>query len=266
MERRPGGDPDEVVTSAVLNSTLIVTMNRPASRNAVTVAMAQQLADAMDRLDSDDALRVGVLTGAGAHFCAGMDLKAFAAGELPFIEGRGFAGLTERPPSKPLVAAVEGWALAGGMELVLACDLAVASSSARFGVPEVKRGLVAGAGGALTLARRIPRAVAMELLLLGDPIEADRAFELGLVNRVVETGQALDEALRLAALIARNGPGALRATKRIASVVSERDWSRQDAEVEEVFASGEAAEGARAFMERRPPDWSVAPPDLRDGA
>lgn len=179
-------------------------------------AVAQGIAAAMDRLDSADELRVGVLTGAGGTFCAGMDLKGFLTGDSPMVEGRGFGGLVEAPPRKPLIAAVEGFALAGGFELTLACDLVVAAEDATFGVPEVKRALVAGAGAAMLLPQRIPLAQAMELLLVGDPITSGRAAELGLVNRVVASGAALDAAVELAEKIAANGPLAVAATKQVA--------------------------------------------------
>jgi len=231
-------------------AVLVVTIDRPEARNAVNLAVAEGIAAALDRLDGDDALRAGVLTGAGRTFCAGMDLKAFVAGERPHVEGRGFAGIVQGPPRKPLVAAVEGWALAGGFEVALACDLIVAARDARFGIPEVKRGLVA-AGGALL---RLPRRVALELGLTGDPISAERAYELGLVCRVVEPGEAQTAALELARTIAANGPLALDATKRI--LAGAEDWERQAEILAPVFASEDAREGARAFAEKRPPRWS----------
>ncbi len=168
----------------------LIVINRPEARNALNLAVATGIRDAVDELDADDELRAGVLTGAGGTFSAGMDLKAFLRGERPSFPGRGLCGITQTPPRKPLIGAVEGWALAGGFELVLACDLVVAGTSARFGVPEVKRSLVAAAGGALLLAQRIPRAIALEMLLTGDPIDAERAAEVGLINRLVDEGQA----------------------------------------------------------------------------
>jgi enoyl-CoA hydratase len=228
---------------------LVVTIDRPEAHNAVNLAVAQGIAAALDRLDGDDALRAGVLTGAGGSFCAGMDLKAFVAGERPHVEGRGFAGIVERPPRKPLIAAVEGWAVAGGFEIALACDLIVAARDARLGIPEVKRGLVA-AGGALL---RLPRRVALELGLTGDPIDAARAYEMGLVCRIAEPGAALAGALELARTIAANGPLAVDATKRI--LVPDEDWERQAEIVAPVFVSEDAREGARAFAEKRAPVW-----------
>jgi enoyl-CoA hydratase len=195
----------------------VITINRPEARNALNGAVAAGIRDAADELDADGALRVGVLTGAGGTFSSGMDLKAFLKGETPSFPGRGLCGITQTPPRKPLIGAAEGWALAGGFELLLACDLVVAGASARFGVPEVKRGLVAGAGGALLLARRIPRALALEMILTGDPFDARRAAEIGLVNRVVDEGQALEEALGMAEKIAANGPLALIASKEISN-------------------------------------------------
>jgi enoyl-CoA hydratase len=200
-----------------------------------------------------------VLTGAGGTFSSGMDLKAFLQGETPSFPGRGLCGITQTPPRKPLIGAAEGWALAGGFELLLACDLVVAGASARFGVPEVKRALVAGAGGALLLAQRIPRALALEMLLTGDPVGAPRAAEMGLVNRVVEDGQALAAAVELAEKIAANGPLALIATKQIANgggdwSAAER-WGEMTRLMQPVFTSQDAREGARAFAEKRAPVW-----------
>ena len=237
----------------------VITINRPEARNALNGAVAVGIRDAVDELDGSDDLRVGVLTGAGGTFSAGMDLKAFLKGEMPSFPGRGLCGITQTPPRKPLVGAAEGWALAGGFELLLACDLVVAGASARFGVPEVTRSLVAGAGGALLLAQRVPRALALELLLTGDPISAARAAEIGLVNRVVDDGKALEEALALAMRIAANAPLAVMATKQIA--LSAGDWAagqRWDEAARvmgPVFTSDDAKEGARAFAERRPPVW-----------
>jgi enoyl-CoA hydratase len=234
---------------------LVVTIDRPEARNAVNLAVAEGIAAALDRLDDDAALRVGILTGAGGNFCAGMDLKAFVAGERPHVEGRGFAGIVQGPPRKPLIAAVEGWALAGGFEVALACDLIVAARDARFGIPEVKRGLVAAGGALIRLPRRIPYHLAMDLALTGDPIPAERAYALGLVARVAEPGGALVAARKLAAAIAANGPLAVDATKRIL-VADEADaWERQAEIAGPVFASEDAREGARAFAEKRPPVW-----------
>lgn len=239
--------------------TLLITINRPEARNAINAAVAQGIAAAIDRLDADDDLRVAVLTGAGGTFCSGMDLKGFLRGELPTVEGRGFGGLTEAPPRKPLIAAVEGWAVAGGFELTLACDLVVAAENARFGVPEVKRALVAGAGAALHLTERIPRAIALELLLTGDPISAGRAADLGLVNRVAPEGGAVEAALELAATIAANGPLAVAVTKQVALEArdwpAEERWARQGELMGPVFTSADAQEGATAFAEKRPPEY-----------
>jgi enoyl-CoA hydratase len=239
----------------------VITINRAYAKNALDGAAARCIAAAVDELDAEPTLRVGVITGAGGSFCAGMDLKAFAAGgESPGIPNRGFAGITQQRPRKPLIAAVEGWALAGGFELMLACDLAVASDKARFGLPEVKRGLVAAAGGAFMLPQRIPQAVAMEMLLTGDPIDATRAKELGLVNRVTPEGGSLDAALELARAIAVNGPLAVAMTKRIA--LEGRDWTfaegmeKSVSMTREVSGSDDAREGARAFAEKRAPVWT----------
>ena len=242
----------------VRGRVLIVTLNRPHAKNAMTQAIAVQVAAAMDRLDEDDGLTVGVLTGAGGSFCAGMDLKGFLRGEISSIPGRGFGGLTMAPPAKPLIAAVDGYALAGGMELALACDLVVANRNAKFGIPEVKRGLTARAGGLVRLPRQIPPHVAMELALTGAFLNAERAHELGLVNRLSE-GPALDIALELAAEISANGPMAVRASKRV--IVESRLWSEgemwtlQNEIMDPIFASEDAREGAAAFAEKRSPVW-----------
>jgi len=238
---------------------LLITINRPEQRNAVNAAVATGIAGALDELDADSELSVGVITGAGKGFCAGMDLKAFVAGERPHVEGRGFAGITQRAADKPLIAAIEGFAVAGGLEVALACDLIVASRGARLGIPEVRRSLVAAGGGLLRLPRVLPRNVAMEMALTGDPLEAERAHELGLVNRLAEPGEALGVALELAETIAANGPLALAATKRI--LVESPDWpdseffERQAPIYDPVFKSEDAREGATAFAERRAPVW-----------
>jgi enoyl-CoA hydratase len=250
---------EPAVLTEVRDGVLLVTLNRPEQRNAVNRAVAEGIASALDRLDAEDALRVGVLTGAGKGFCAGMDLKAFVAGEPVAVDGRGFAGIVQRASAKPLIAAVEGFAVAGGFEIALACDLIVAARGARFGIPEVKRGLVAAGGALLRLPQRIPYHLAMELALTGDFIEAERAAELGLVNRVVEPGSAVEGALSLAAAIAANGPLALAASKRI--LVEAPGWPREDAWTRQaeitdpVRASADAREGSVAFAEKRPPRW-----------
>jgi enoyl-CoA hydratase len=238
---------------------LIITINRPKARNAVNAAVSRGLADAMDRLDGDAGLSVAILTGAGGSFSAGMDLKAFARGENVVVEGRGM-GFTERPPAKPLIAAVEGFCLAGGCELALATDLIVASRDSAFGIPEAKRGLVAGGGGLLRLPERIPYAVAMELALTGDNLPAERAHELGLVNVLAEPGKALEAAIALAEKITANGPLAVAATKRI--IVESRGWTPESRWEEQnkilapVFVSNDAKEGAIAFAEKRPARWT----------
>jgi enoyl-CoA hydratase len=250
---------DEAVLTERRGRVLRITINRPDQRNAVNAAVAAGIAGALDDLDGDSELSVGVLFGAGKGFCAGMDLKAFVAGERPHVPGRGFAGITQRAAEKPLIAAIEGFAMAGGLEVALACDLIVASRGARLGIPEVKRGLVAAGGGLLRLPRSLPRGVAMEMALTGDPIEAERAYELGLVNRLTEPGEALAAALELADTIAANAPLALAASKRI--MIESADWpdgeffERQAAIYDPVFKSDDAREGATAFAQRRAPEW-----------
>jgi enoyl-CoA hydratase len=238
---------------------LVIKLNRPEQRNAVNAAVAAGIANALDQLDDDSDLSLGVLTGEGKGFCAGMDLKAFVAGESPYAGDRGFAGITRRASAKPLIAAVEGFAVAGGLEVALACDLIVAARGAKLGIPEVKRSLVAAGGALLRLPRTIPRGIAMELALTGEPILAERAHELGLVNRLSEPREALATALALAAEISVNGPLALAATKRI--MVESVDWpeseffERQGEIAGPVMASEDAREGSQAFAEKRAPQW-----------
>ena len=240
-------------------AVLVIAIDRPAQRNAVNRAVSLAIAAALDRLDAEDGLRVGILTGRGSSFCAGMDLKAFVDGERPELEGRGFGGLTEAPPKKPLIAAVEGFALAGGCELALACDLIVAADDAWFGLPEVSRGLVAGSGGLVRLPRRIPAAIALEYALTGARMDAATAHRWGLVNRLAPSGGALAAALALAAEITANAPLSVAMTKHIMATSpgwSDAEiWSRQRALVEPVLASDDAREGARAFAEKRAPEW-----------
>lgn len=237
----------------------VITINRPEARNALNAAVAAGVAAAVDELDEDDTLWAGVLTGAGGTFSSGMDLKAFMRGETPGIEGRGLCGITTTPPRKPLVAAVEGYALAGGFELLLACDLVVAGESASLGVPEVKRALVAAGGAAFLLSQRVPQALALELLLTGDPVTATRAAEMGLVNRVVPEGGALEAAVELAQRIAANGPLAVAVTKQLARSSGDwtlaEGWKKNEELALPVFVSEDAMEGATAFAEKRPPVW-----------
>jgi enoyl-CoA hydratase len=249
----------EAVLTERRDGVLVITLNRPDARNAVNAALAEGVAAALDELDADDGLTVGILTGAGKGFSAGMDLKAFVRGESPYVGDRGFAGLTQRASDKPLIAAVEGFAVAGGLEIALSCDLLVAARDAKLGIPEVKRSLVAAGGALLRLPRRIPYHVAMELALTGDPITADRAYEVGLVNRVCDPGAALQTALELAAQITPNAPLALRASKRILALQTDWSaaemWSKQGEISGPVFGSEDAREGATAFAEKRAPVW-----------
>ena len=248
----------EVLTQ-VQSGVLIITINRPEARNAVNRAVAEGIADAMERLDSDAAVNVAILTGAGGTFCSGMDLKAFLTGELPLVKGKGFAGFVEAPPAKPLIGAVEGYALAGGMEVAIACDLLVANVNAQFGIPEVKRGLVAAGGGLLSLPSMIGTRMARELALTGDFISAQRAYEIGFVNRITD-GAALDTAMELASKIAANGPMALIASKRIINERpdwnSENMWQKQSEIAASIMASNDAREGAAAFAQKRKPNWT----------
>jgi enoyl-CoA hydratase len=249
----------DAVSVEVDGGFAVITINRPEARNAVNEAVASGIAAAIDELDPRPDVAALVLTGAGGTFCAGMDLKGFLTGENPTAGGRGFGGIVQRPPATPVVAAVEGYALAGGFEIALACDLIVASEEATFGLPEVTRGLVAAAGGLLRLLRRVPYHLAMEIALTGGHFPARRLHQAGLVNRLVPAGEALGAAREVAAQLAANAPLALAATKRI--IVESADWpgdeafSRQDAITRPVFTSADAREGAAAFAEKRPPVW-----------
>ena len=239
---------------------LVITLCRPAMRNAIDRATSQALADAMDRLDSDDTVTVGILTGEGGHFCSGMDLKAFVKGERIELPGRGLGGIIETPPKKPVIAAVEGFALAGGFEIALACDLIVAADNAQFGLPEVKRGLMAGSGGLLRLPQRIPRQIAMQYALTGDLMSAAQARQWGLVNLLTLPGEALGEAKTLAHKIAANAPLAVSVSKQVVSDSlhwpTDERWHRQNALLEIIIHSNDAKEGATAFSEKRPPLWT----------
>jgi enoyl-CoA hydratase len=247
------------VTFECGNGVAVITINRPDHRNAVSVEVAEGIAASVDEFEARQDLSVAILTGAGGNFCAGLDLKGFARGEIPVIDGRGFAGLTERPPTKPLIAAVEGWALAGGFELALSADLVVAASDSRFGIPEVKRGLVAGGGGLLRLPKVLPYHLAMQLALTGDPISAEIAHRHGLINVLTAPGMALEGARSLATQIAGNGPLAVQLSKRILSQAvghsSSQAFEDQAGLVARAMSSADALEGARAFAEKRPPVW-----------
>jgi enoyl-CoA hydratase len=249
----------EPVLAERRENVLVITLNRPEVRNAVNAALAAGVAGALEQLDGDDELSVGVLTGAGGFFCAGMDLGAFVKGESPWFGDRGFAGIAQRASRKPLIAAIEGFAVAGGLEIALACDLIVAAKGAKLGIPEATRSLVAAGGALLRLPRRMPYHVVMELALTGDPLPAERFHHFGVVNRLAEPGAALDAALELAARIARNGPLALAASKRILEEQFDwpaaEMWDKQGAISGPVFASEDAKEGANAFKEKRDPVW-----------
>ena len=252
-----------VSTDAVLTerrgNVLLITINRPEVRNAVNGAVAEGVAGALDQLDSDDSLSVGVLTGTGGFFSAGMDLGAFVKGESPWFGDRGFAGIAQRAAEKPLIAAIEGFALAGGMEVALACDLIVAAKGAKMGIPEAKRSLIAAGGALLRLPRRMPYHMVMELALTGDPMPAERFHEFGVVNRLAEPGSAVDVALELAAQLGKSGPLALIGSKRI--LQEQFDWTTADMWQKQgeitgpVMTSEDAKEGASAFKEKREPIW-----------
>jgi len=243
----------------VSDGVMVMTMNRPQAKNAMNKNMSELISAAIDKFEADPDIRVAILTGNGGTFCSGMDLKGFLAGESPMVPGRGFGGIAQYTPSKPLIAAAEGYALAGGFELVLACDLVVATETTKFGLPEVKRSLVAGAGGVFRLPQQIPERVAMEMVMTGDHYSAARMYECGLINAVVPEGKALEGAKELAGRIAINGPLATAASKKIMKEYKtwphDEIWSRQQDIMNPVFSSEDAREGATAFAEKRAPVW-----------
>jgi enoyl-CoA hydratase len=239
----------------------ILRLNRPEAKNAVSPEVSVAMAEALDAIEADPSVRAVVVTGTGDVFCAGADLKVVAQGrgaEIAAAKG-GFGGLVTRDFPKPVIAAVQGAALAGGFELVLSCDLVVAAEDARFGIPEVQRGLMAAAGGLLRLPKRVPLALALELAMTGDPISAQRAFELGLVNRLVPKDRVVDEALALAGRIGENSPIAVRLSralvKEAAELTEAEGWQRNAQYAIDVFGSGDAIEGSTAFAEKRKPNW-----------
>jgi enoyl-CoA hydratase len=249
----------ELVLTEARDGVLTIIINRPGQRNAISREVAVQLAAALDLLDSDPSLSVGVLTGAGGTFSAGMDLKAFANGQTPILPGRGFGGLTQAEVSKPLIAGVEGWALGGGFEMALACDLIVAARDAKFGLPEVKRGLIAGEGGVIRLPRRIPYHIAVKVLLTGEPLSAVDAQQHGLVSELTESGAALAGAQQLAKRIAVNAPLALARVKRVLretqGLNDSEAFARQAEDASSLLDTEDAHEGALAFAEKRAPVW-----------
>lgn len=248
---------DELLTE-IRDRVMIITLNRPEAMNAVNMALAEQMAAALEQLDADANLSVGILAGNGRGFSAGMDLKAFVTGGMPNLPGRGFAGITEKAADKPLIAAIEGFALAGGLEIALSCDLLVASKGAKLGIPEVGVGLFAGAGALSRLPRRLPYGMAMQMALTGEPITAEVGHQFGLVQVLTEKGEALDGALDLAARVAKNAPLGLVASKRLIRDLGGLDqafWADQEPEIARVFSSADAIEGATAFAEKRAPNW-----------
>jgi enoyl-CoA hydratase len=239
----------------------VVKINRPEARNAVNADVANGIESAIDQIEADDSIWVGILTGEPPVFCAGADLKEINAGNGAGLGTKkgGFAGIVQRARTKPIIAAVDGPALAGGTEIVLSCDLVVASTTATFGIPEVKRSLVAGAGGLFRLGRKLPMNVAMELTLTGDPIDATRAHHFGLVNRLVEPGQALDEAIALAEQICANAPVAVRASRQVVLEATHAPddvgWRMSAEGMAKAMQSEDFREGLTAFIEKRPPAW-----------
>ena len=250
---------ESLVLTEVRGPVLLITINRPEARNSISKATAEAMAEALDRLDSDRELAVGVITGAGKGFSAGMDLKGFASGEFPIAGDRGFAGIAQRSARKPLIAAIEGFALAGGLEIALACDIIVASREAKLGIPEVGVGLFAGAGALLRLPRRVGLGQSALLALTGKPISGEEGHRIGLVDRLVDAGSALDEAVKLAETIGANAPLALAASKAVLvdgfTKPDAEFWQWQQQFFDEVFRSKDAIEGATAFAEKRRPNW-----------
>jgi enoyl-CoA hydratase len=239
----------------------VVTINRPEARNAVNGAVAQGIEEAIDRIEADDGIWVGILTGEPPVFCAGADLKEINAGNAANLQTKrgGFGGIVQRERTKPIIAAVDGPALAGGTEIVVSCDLVVASTTATFGIPEVKRSLVAAGGGLFRLGRKIPLNIAMELALTGDPITAEVAHHHGLVNRLVEPGEALDAAIALAERICANAPVAVRESRRVVieatNAPDDVGWKMSLDGMAAAMSSEDFGEGVTAFIEKRPPVW-----------
>lgn len=242
-------------------SHAIIKINRPEARNAINGEVAQGIETALDRIEEDDGVWVGILTGEPPVFSAGADLKEINAGNAGALvtERGGFAGIVQRERTKPLIAAVDGSALAGGTEIVLACDMVVASKNAKFGVPEVKRSLAAAGGALFRLGRKVPFNVAMELALTGDPIDAERAHHFGLVNRLVEPGEALGAAVELAEQVCANAPVAVRASRKVmleaTSAPDEVGWKMSAEAMAAAMSSEDFSEGLTAFIEKRPPNW-----------
>ncbi len=249
---------DEILTER-RGRVLLITLNRPDARNAVNAALAQGMAAALEELDADDDLSVAVLTGAGKGFSAGMDLKAFVEGGMPTVEGRGFAGITEWAADKPIIVAIEGFALAGGLEIALSCDIIVAAENAKLGIPEVGVGLYAAGGAMLRLPRRVPYGVAMKMALTAAPVTAVEAQSLGLVDELAAPGAAVEKALELAEQIARNAPLGLKASKALLREMqgrTEEEFWKYQRDFNYVFTSNDAVEGATAFAQKRDPNWT----------
>lgn len=253
------GETTDPIRMEARGHILVVTISRPEARNAFDKATAEALEMAMDHLDKEESLFAGIITGAGGNFCSGADLKAVARGERPAGKSRGGFGIFARPPKKPVIAAVEGFAVAGGFELCLACDIIIAARNARFGLPEVKHNLVAVGGGLFRLPKRMPYHLAMELALTGELRDAEFFHRHGVVNRLVEPGAALEEALAFADALLANGPTALAATKEIVSSSADwteaEAWEKQAPIAKRAFASEDRDEGLRAFAEKRQPVW-----------
>jgi len=250
-----------MVEYEVIGRVAVLTLNRPEARNAVNGDVARDMEAHLDKLEADDDIWLGIIAGNGPVFCAGADLKAIASGQAGELQTKrgGFAGIATRERTKPLIAAVDGPALAGGTEIVLSCDLVVASTNAKFGIPEVKRSLVAAAGGLFRLPRALPLNIAMEAALTGDPISAERAAHFGLVNELVEPGKAKEAALALAERISANAPLAVRESRQVVLAALRGDdehlWKITIEAMAKVMSSEDFNEGPRAFIEKRAPEW-----------
>ncbi|MBY8825620.1 enoyl-CoA hydratase-related protein [Sphingomonas colocasiae] len=255
------GQEAEVLFERIGDHVVLLTLNRPGAHNAVNGALARQLGEYTMRIEADPSIRVAILAARGKSFCAGVDLKVVAAGRvdelMPF--GAGFAGFVYAPRAKPWIAAVHGGAFGGGMELALACDMIVAGENAVFALPEVKRGLIAGAGGCHRIARALPRALAIEMVVTGERLSAERACAFGLANRLVPAGQEITAAVEIAQAIAGNAPSSVRESLRVTRLAADRDetavLAAQEEAIANVLASPNAREGARAFIEKRAPAW-----------
>jgi enoyl-CoA hydratase/carnithine racemase len=250
-----------ILLNRPISHVAVLRLNRPQARNAISAAMARAIEQCVDEIEGDPDIRIAIVAAKGPSFCAGADLKTIAAGEGASLitERYGFAGFVHSPRKKPWIAAVHGAAHAGGAEIALACDMIIASTDANFALPEVKRGVIAGSAGSYRITRLLPRAIALELVATGAPMGAQRAYDLGMVNRVVPADRLLDEAFDLARAIAENSPMAVREGMHVTRSAADRDEDElrrlQDEALERLIAGPDMIEGAKAFVEKRAPVW-----------